>query len=89
MKEIRTEGNFMVYGPQGERRAAFALESDKRLFEAAPDLLAALEDLVSNTIPDDGIVCTFCGRVLDGYPCTSDDCMGVQARAAIAKAQGG
>ena len=25
----------MVYGPQGERRAAFALESDKRLFEAA------------------------------------------------------
>ena len=35
MKAIKTQGNFMVYGPQGERRAAFALESDKRLFEAA------------------------------------------------------
>lgn len=41
MKETKTQGNFLSYGPQGERRAAFAIESDRRLFEAARGLLAA------------------------------------------------
>ena len=36
-----TKGNFMVYGPNGERRAAFALDSDRKLFEVTPDLLEA------------------------------------------------
>jgi len=44
MNLIKTQGNFMVYGPEGERRAAFALESDKRLFEAA------LEEAAQSTL---------------------------------------
>ena len=29
---IETQGNFMVEGPEGERRAGFALESDREIF---------------------------------------------------------
>ena len=43
MKHFDVKGNFMVYGPNGERRAAFALNSDRKLFEAAPDLLEAVK----------------------------------------------
>ena len=45
MNAIKTQGNFVSYGPQGERRAAFALEDDRKLFEAIPDLLAVCEAL--------------------------------------------
>lgn len=41
MNEIKTQGNFVSYGPQGERRAAFALESDRRSFEAIENLVKA------------------------------------------------
>ena len=33
MKPIKTEGNFISYGEDGERVAAFACEADRRLFE--------------------------------------------------------
>ena len=47
METIKTQGNFMSY--EGEsRRAAFALEEDLVLFEAAPDLLKALKDLLAS-----------------------------------------
>ena len=44
-QSIETIGNYMSYGPDGERVAAFATEADRTLFEAAPDLLWALIDL--------------------------------------------
>ena len=43
MEPIKTRGNFMVYGEEDERIAAFACEEDRDKFLAAPDLLAALE----------------------------------------------
>ena len=47
MEPLETQGNFMSY--EGEsRRAAFALEEDLILFEAAPDLLKALKDLLAS-----------------------------------------
>ena len=42
-KPVKTQGNFMVYGPDGERIAAFAIERDKRLFEAAPEMYELLK----------------------------------------------
>lgn len=61
-----------------------------RLFAAAPDLLGRLKDHVENTVGIEGPICPSCGRDNSGYGdiCTSDDCMGVLDRAAIAKAEG-
>lgn len=42
-KHTKTQGNFMVI-KDGMRVAAFADEGDKRLFDAAPDLLAAVKE---------------------------------------------
>ena len=42
-QSIVTIGNYMSYGPDGERVAAFATEEDRDTFEAAPDLLEACE----------------------------------------------
>ena len=39
MKAIETQGNFVAFGPEGERIAAFALEKDHALFRATPALL--------------------------------------------------
>ena len=39
MKAIQTQGNFIAFGPEGERIAAFALEKDRALFRATPALL--------------------------------------------------
>ena len=39
MKVIKTQGNFVAFGPEGERIAAFALERDRALFRATPALL--------------------------------------------------
>ena len=66
MKPIETQGNFMSY--EGEsRRAAFALEEDLILFEAAPELFEAVKEVVSalesycddwnSTQPTDVTVC--------------------------------
>jgi hypothetical protein len=47
MKPVKTEGNFVVY--EGEvRRAAFAMESDVRLFQGCDKLLAAAKGVVRN-----------------------------------------
>jgi len=39
MSAIKTQGNFVAFGPEGERIAAFALERDRALFRATPALL--------------------------------------------------
>lgn len=47
MKPVKTEGNFVVY--EGEvRRAAFAMESDVRLFQGCNRLLGAAKRVVRN-----------------------------------------
>jgi hypothetical protein len=43
MEGVKTQGNFMVHGPDGERRAAFALESDRDLFLIAEELRDAFK----------------------------------------------
>ena len=45
MEPIKTQGNFIAYSGES-RRAAFASEEDLVLFEAAPDLLECLQNLV-------------------------------------------
>jgi len=40
-----TKGNYMVYGPGGERRAAFALESDRSLFHEAENMRALCAEI--------------------------------------------
>jgi len=45
MESIKTQGNFIAYSGES-RRAAFALEEDLVLFDAAPDLLECLQNLV-------------------------------------------
>ena len=67
MKAIKTQGNFMVYGPQGERRAAFALESDKRLFDTALGLVPVLQ-LVKEDI--EGFLSGEWDGNSDGWHCT-------------------
>jgi hypothetical protein len=47
MKPVKTEVNFVVY-EGGTRRAAFAMESDVRLFQGCNRLLAAAKRVVSN-----------------------------------------
>jgi hypothetical protein len=39
-QSIKTVGNYMSYGPDGERVAAFATEQDRTVFEALVDLIA-------------------------------------------------
>jgi hypothetical protein len=47
MKQVKTQGNSVVY--EGEaRRAAFAMESDVRLFQGCNRLLAAAKGVVGN-----------------------------------------
>lgn len=64
---------------------------EHRVREAAPDLLAALKDLLGDTPRNNAAgECNHCGRDNSDYrddPC-SDDCPGEIARAAIAKAEG-
>jgi len=71
-------------------------DADALLMASAPDLLAALKDVLgvdddrdhSEEIDEDGDgVCRFCGRVTKAQ-CTSDDCPGNKARLAIEKAEG-
>lgn len=64
-------------------------EANARLIAAAPELLAALKDIIDNSLIVEDI-CPFCGRDVsdNGVKCTASDCMGVIARAAIAKATG-
>jgi len=76
MNPVKTNGNFIVYGSDDERRAAFALENDRWLFEAAPSLLQALKKLCNAIVQH--------GRV-DLYNSTLYD----DARAAINKAEKG
>jgi hypothetical protein len=66
-------------------------KANARLIAAAPDMLAALEDLLGTIRHHKNGHCVHCGRDNSGYledPC-SDDCPGEKARAAIAKAKGG
>jgi hypothetical protein len=65
-------------------------EANARLIAAAPELYWALHDITDNGLPICGPTCPTCGRdnAAHGDICTSDDCMGVQARAALAKADG-
>jgi len=42
---IKTTGNFMVHGKNGERIAAFACESDRRIFDAALPVREASQKL--------------------------------------------
>ena len=74
------------------------------LIAAAPDLLAALSDIMDNHEPHSyeyrrvscnfyrRVSCNFCGFGLGSFEapdtCTNPACMGVKARAAIAKATG-
>lgn len=71
-------------------------DADALLMASAPDLLAALKDVLgvdddrdhSEEIDEDGDgVCRFCGRVTKAQ-CTSDDCPGNKARLAVARAEG-
>ena len=65
-KQIKTQGNFTVCGPDGERIAGFAMEKDKKLFEAARLTRNVLRDLVDSTnmidCTEDTFICGFCGR---------------------------
>ncbi len=42
---IKTTGNFLSVGKNGERIAAFACEDDKRIYEAARDIRTASQNL--------------------------------------------
>ena len=77
-------------GPDGDDSgAAFYMCP---LHVAAPNLLAALEALLVTEDEANG-TCLWCGDVKwlrhpNGGPCVVNDCPGVMARAAIAKAKG-
>lgn len=78
---VSIAGDTWPEGSPGERKA----KANAHLIAAAPDLLLALRDIVESH-PDSDSVCGWCGRTKNGSSeCDSDDCMGVQARAAIAK----
>jgi hypothetical protein len=62
-----------------------------KLIKAAPDLLAALKDLLGDRHSVQGGICQVCGRdylpeMIDG-DCPSEDCPSFIARAAIALAE--
>jgi hypothetical protein len=60
------------------------------MYEALKDLLGELGDLHDGSISE--LQCHWCGRcyydLLSGSLCTSDDCPGYKARAALAQAEG-
>ena len=51
-----------------------------------PKLLSVLEDIVNAHDMGDGVTCSWCGRVLEGPACTSDDCLGVRAWSVLREA---
>jgi hypothetical protein len=89
--EVRGPGDTFTGQPHGAWICGDANETNAHLIAAAPELLAALIDLLGDTPRNnaDG-ECTHCGRDNSDHrnePC-SDDCPGEIARAAIAKATG-
>lgn len=88
-------GTGWVMGPENQKGAPICTigvspvdDANARLIAAAPDLLAALKDIIENAVSvgEDEDLCAFCGRY-GGPICDSDDCAGNSARAAIAKAE--
>jgi len=75
-QSIVTQGNYMSYR-EGSRVAAFATEEDRDIFEAAPDLLEALRDVVSQIAAYD--------KLFGENSCAIDDS---PAKQAIDKAKG-
>ena len=66
-----------------------AVIEDARLIAAAPMLLQAAKALLQRGPVGIESECPWCGREgEDTEHCSSDDCMGTLARAAIAKAEG-
>ena len=63
---------------------------NKRRIEAFEELLAALEAILTDQDDFGWSACRWCGRDFEAGQvlCTSDDCRGFIARAAIAKAKG-
>ena len=77
-------------GPDGHGMVCRdAVIEDARLIAASPDLLAAAKALLQRGPVGIESECNWCGREgEDTEHCSSDDCMGTLARAAIAKAEG-
>ena len=74
------------------------LLKDERIRNTAPELLIALVELLGGSDSDDNDSnghCKHCGRELpifndETHPfCTSEDCPGFRARAAVCNAEGG
>ena len=77
-------------GPNGHAVVCrHAVIEDARLIAAAPMLLQAAKALLQRGPVGIESECHWCGREgEDTEHCSSDDCMGTLARAAIAKAEG-
>jgi len=82
--EIRAAGDLM-----GTIIHGGAMDANARLIAAAPMLLQAAKALLQRGPVGIESECHWCGREgEDTEHCSSDDCMGTLARAAIAKAEG-